>query len=103
MLALSASLLLFGLASVPLTYVLHFFFNDEMHALQASAYQEIPTAAGLFVIPRHRRSVSKDAGPLCCPLQSINTLLTSIGTLGFLVVWILELVYSFFGSPSVFL
>ena len=36
-------------------------------------------------------------------LQGINTLLTSVGVLGFLVVWILELVYSFFSSPRVLL
>jgi len=64
--AIAVALLLFGLASVPLTYCLHFLYNDEMHAL-----------------------------------QSINTLLTCVGTLGFLVVWILSAVYSFFHSPRV--
>eukprot|EP00873_Tetraselmis_striata_P005020 jgi/Tetstr1/425284/TSEL_015736.t1 len=64
--ALCVLLVLFGLASVPLTYCLHFLYQDEMEAM-----------------------------------QGINTLLTSVGVLGFLVVWILDSIYQLFMFPNV--
>lgn len=106
--ALCVLLVLFGLASVPLTYCLHFLYQDEMEAMQVPRPRPLPRAlhcvcvlAVLLPLVCSAIQLQRTVTISPCAMQGINTLLTSVGVLGFLVVWILDSIYQLFMFPNV--